>query len=65
MTEAFDGKTVTGRRVPDPMIDKKAPPPGSLDWKTIASDKALAGTDGVDCKRVTGQRWELIDDPGV
>ncbi|MEW6366066.1 MAG: hypothetical protein AB1714_15660 [Acidobacteriota bacterium] len=57
----FDKSTKIGRRVADPITDDTLPSSGSLSWGSITSDAALAGTTGVDCKLVHGDRWQQID----
>jgi len=57
----FDASTKTGREVKDPLSDKTLPPPASLSWKTITTPAALAGTVGIDCKLVHGNRFQQID----
>ena len=57
----FDASTKTGREVKDPLSDKTLPPPASLSWKAITTPTALAGTVGIDCKLVHGDRFQQID----
>jgi hypothetical protein len=56
----FDGQTKIGRRVVDPLTDKKLPLSGALSWGSITTTTALAGTTGLDCKLVHGDRWQEI-----
>jgi len=57
----FDNTVKIGRRVGDPLTDKKLDDPGSLSWGSITSVSGLAQTTGVDCKLVHGDRWQEID----
>jgi hypothetical protein len=56
----FDNTVKIGRRVADPLTDKKLDSPGSLSWGGITGTSALAGTTGVDCKLIHGDRWQQI-----
>jgi hypothetical protein len=56
----FDNQTKVPRRVPDPLTDKKLGNSGSLPWGSFTSITGLAGTTGVDCKLVHGDRWQEI-----
>src|ERR1051326_4467200 len=56
----FDGTVMTPRAVADPKSDKNLPSPGSLSWGAIKGDGGLAGTTGVDCKLVNGDRWQQV-----
>lgn len=58
MPSVFDAANKIPRRVRDPITDDTLPPPGSLNWKQITSATALAGTTGVDCMLVHGDRWQ-------
>jgi hypothetical protein len=60
MATVFDGKVKTGRAVEDPETDDTLPPSGSLDWNNITNPKALADTEGIDCKLDNGDRWQEI-----
>jgi len=57
----FDGEVKTRRAVADPKTDKTLPSPGSLSWGGIKGIAGLAGTNGIDCKVVHGDRWQQID----
>src|SRR4051794_40014076 len=57
MPSVFDATNKIPRRVKDPITDDTLPSPGSLNWKQITSATALAGTTGVDCILVHGDRW--------
>lgn len=57
----FDSEVKTKRRVQDPITDDTLPPIGGLKWPRIASDSALSGTIGVDCKEVHGNRWQQVE----
>jgi len=56
----FDNSVKIGRRVKDPSTDRTLPGPGSLSFGGITTVGALAGTTGVDCKLVHGDRWQEI-----
>jgi hypothetical protein len=56
----FDNTVKIGRRVPDPLTDKALDSPGALSWGSITAVSALAGTTGVDCKLIHGDRWQQI-----
>jgi hypothetical protein len=58
MPSVFDAANKVPRRVKDPITDDTLPSPGSLNWKQITSATALAGTTGVDCMLVHGDRWQ-------
>ncbi|MEO8371389.1 MAG: hypothetical protein ABI806_19540 [Candidatus Solibacter sp.] len=58
MPTVFDATNKIPRRVKDPVTDDTLPSPGSLNWKQITSATALAGTTGVDCMLVHGDRWQ-------
>jgi Gp5 C-terminal repeat (3 copies) len=56
----FSAQTKVGRAVADPKSDRVLPPSGALTFSAIATPAALAGTVGVDCKLVHGDRWQQI-----
>jgi hypothetical protein len=56
----FDNSVKVGRRVKDPLTDKKLAGSGSLSWGSITTVTGLAQTTGVDCKLVHGDRWQEI-----
>ena len=56
----FDGQTKIGRRVPDPQTDKSLGNSASLPWSNYTSTTGLAGTTGIDCKLVHGDRWQEV-----
>jgi len=56
----FDKTTKTARNVADPGTDKNLPDGGALTYGAMTTLTALAGTTGVDCKLVTGDRWQEI-----
>ena len=56
----FDGSIVTPRAVPDPFTDHLLPPPGALDYGSITSLTALAGTTGVDACLIQGDKWQQL-----
>lgn len=56
----FNNSVKIGVRVPDPGTDKNLPPPGALSYTGITTAAALAGTTGIDCKLVHGNRWQEI-----
>lgn len=60
MPPVFDGATKIPRRVKEPMTDKKLPSGMGLSYGSIAGESALGGTKGVDCKKLTGDRWEEV-----
>jgi hypothetical protein len=60
MPPVFDGATKIPRRVKEPMTDKKLPAGMGLNYGSITGESALGGTKGVDCKKLTGNRWEEV-----
>src|SRR5580658_1004533 len=60
MGSVFNGAVETALRVKDPLTDDKLPAIGSLAWGNIAADSALGSTTGVDCVKVSGNRWYQI-----
>ncbi|HUA83758.1 MAG TPA: hypothetical protein VMB85_07855 [Bryobacteraceae bacterium] len=56
----FNNSVKIGVRVEDPGTDKKLPPSGALSYPSITAPSALAGTTGIDCKLVHGDRWQQI-----
>lgn len=56
----FGGSTKISRAVADPGTDKTLPSSGSLSWGGITGASGVAGTTGVDCKLVSGDRWQQI-----
>jgi hypothetical protein len=57
----FDAATKIGRRVPDPLTDKKLCPQGCLGWPMINSTTALGMYMGTDVVVVHGDQWRHID----
>jgi len=56
----FDDSIKTPLRVTDPGTDKAMPDAGSLSYGSMTGSTALAGTTGIDCKLVHGDRWQEI-----
>ncbi len=56
----FDGTTKVGRAVKDPATDKNLPDGKALSYSAMPTTTALAGTTGVNCKLVHGDRWQEI-----
>ena len=56
----FDNSTKIGVRVQDPGTDRSLTPSGALSYPSINTPGALAGTTGIDCKLVHGDRWQQI-----
>ncbi len=56
----FNNNIKTALRVTDPVTDKNLTPSGSLSYTGITGTTALAGTTGIDCKLVHGDRWQEI-----
>ncbi len=57
----FDKSTKVGRKVNDPGTDKSLPGGKALSYGAMTSATAVAGTTGLDCKLVHGDRWQQID----
>ena len=58
----FTPSTEVPRRVADPITDDTLPDPSKLDWKKITETKALAETNGFDCKLVRGDYFEHVQE---
>jgi hypothetical protein len=56
----FDNSVKTPLRVTDPGTDKTMPDAGSLAYGSMTGATALAGTTGIDCKLIHGDRWQEI-----
>lgn len=57
----FDGGIFTPQRVKVKEGDRALAPHGALTWQIITTEVALAGTIGIDCKLVHGDRWQQIE----